>query len=530
MTSSIALIHPPVVRPCEPPAGIAKLAGALSQRGSEPLVLDANVEGLLTLLKTPILPQDTWTRRACRHLSNHLASLRSWEGYRGHDHYARAVQDVNRVLQVTAQPVGVQLSLGNYQDKELSPTKSQDLIRAAEKPEASPFYPYFRERLRELLEKEQPSIAGFSLNYLTQALTTFAMIGFLRREYPRLTCVLGGGLVTSWMKRPGWTNPFGGWVDHLVAGPGEEALLSLMGIDGGKGEGHPGEPSGPCYDSFPLESYLAPGLILPYSASSGCYWSQCAFCPERAEGNPYVPTPPEKVITDLRLLADRHKPVLIHLVDNAVSPALMKKLAESPPQIPWYGFTRITRHLSDFDFCLALRKSGCVMLKLGLESGDQGVLDALQKGVDLGVASSVLKSLKRAGIATYVYLLFGTPPESLEEARATLGFVAKHHDLIDFLNVAIFNLPVYGPDTARLATKTFYEGDLSLYVDFDHPKGWNRKSVRQFLDKEFKRHPAIAPILRRDPSVFTSNHAPFFVMSREKDPDQRFDSEGVRTR
>jgi len=196
MTSSIALIHPPVVRPCEPPAGIAKLAGALSQRGSEPLVLDANVEGLLTLLKTPILPQDTWTRRACRHLSNHLASLRSWEGYRGHDHYARAVQDVNRVLQVTAQPVGVQLSLGNYQDKELSPTKSQDLIRAAEKPEASPFYPYFRERLRELLEKEQPSIAGFSLNYLTQALTTFAMIGFLRREYPRLTCVLGGGLIT----------------------------------------------------------------------------------------------------------------------------------------------------------------------------------------------------------------------------------------------------------------------------------------------------------------------------------------------
>jgi hypothetical protein len=35
--------------------------------------------------------------------------------------------------------------------------------------------------------------------------------------------------------------------------------------------------------------------------------------------------------------------------------------------------------------------------------------------------------------------------------------------------------------------------------------------IRQFLDKEFKRHPAIASILRRDPPVFTSNHAPFFV-------------------
>jgi hypothetical protein len=39
--------------------------------------------------------------------------------------------------------------------------------------------------------------------------------------------------------------------------------------------------------------------------------------------------------------------------------------------------------------------------------------------------------------------------------------------------------------------------------------------IRQFLDKEFKRHPAIASILRRDPPVFTSNHAPFFVKDRE---------------
>ena len=32
------------------------------------------------------------------------------------------------------------------------------------------------------------------------------------------------------------------------------------------------------------------------------------------------------------------------------------------------------------------------MLKLGLESGDQGVLDALNKGVDLETAAAVLKN------------------------------------------------------------------------------------------------------------------------------------------
>jgi hypothetical protein len=73
-------------------------------------------------------------------------------------------------------------------------------------------------------------------------------------------------------------------------------------------------------------------------------------------------------------------------------------------------------------------------------------------------------------------------------------------------------MPIYGPEAQQIETKTFYEGDLSLYTSFDHPKGWSRPLIRQFLDKEFKRHPAMAPILRRDPPVFTSNHAPFFVM------------------
>jgi radical SAM superfamily enzyme YgiQ (UPF0313 family) len=152
------------------------------------------------------------------------------------------------------------------------------------------------------------------------------------------------------------------------------------------------------------------------------------------------------------------------------------------------------------------------MLKLGLESGDQAVLDNLQKGIHLEEASSVLRNLKKAGIATYVYLLFGTPREGLIEAQRTLEFVVKHHDCIGFLNLAIFNMPIHGPQARGLETKTFYEGDLPLYTSFDHPEGWSRQSIRQFLDKEFKRHPAISAILRRDPPVFTSNHAPFFAM------------------
>jgi len=110
-----------------------------------------------------------------------------------------------------------------------------------------------------------------------------------------------------------------------------------------------------------------------------------------------------------------------------------------------------------------------------------------------------------------VYLLFGTPAETEESARKTLDFTVRHADSIGFLNLAVFNMPVCGQDAERYGTGAFYEGDLSLYTGFRHPRGWDRKAVRKFLDNEFKRHPAVAAVLRNDPPVFTSNHAAFFA-------------------
>src|SRR4030042_4105764 len=172
------LIYPPVAKPCEPPAGIAKLCGALNHHRIKYRVLDANLEGLLSLLKTPPASSDTWTCRAFRHLPRHLASLNSWTTYQDDGRYRRAIKDLNRLLEMAARSSRVRLGLANYEHEELSPARSSDLIRAAEHPEDNTFYPYFKKRLTDYLKSEQPSIIGISLNYLTQALCTFAMIGF----------------------------------------------------------------------------------------------------------------------------------------------------------------------------------------------------------------------------------------------------------------------------------------------------------------------------------------------------------------
>jgi hypothetical protein len=497
------LIFPPTAKPSEPPAGIASLAGILKGHNLPCTLLDANFEGLLFLLHRPGSATDKWSARAYRNIDKNLSALRTVELYSSPERYARAVSDLSRVVE-KLDALGVSVSLTNYQEEELSPLNSRDLILASENFENNIFYSYFSKRLPSLLEQVSPAFIGLSLNYLSQALTTFAMIGFLKKIAPDVPIVLGGGLVTSWVRNPSWKNPFAGLVDQLIAGPGETHVLKLFG------KIPDSTHYSPDYAGLPYDQYLSPGFVLPYAASSGCYWNRCSFCPEKAEENPYQTLPVEDVRQDIAALSSRHDPCLLHFLDNAVSPILMKSLINQPPDTPWYGFARVNNELLDVSFCENLRASGCVMLKLGIESGDQSVLDAMDKGINVATVSQVLKNLYKAGIATYVYLLFGTPSESLQEARRTMDFVVRHHEAISFLNVAIFNMPVCSPEASSLSTNSFYEGDLSLYTDFKHPLGWNRGQVRKFLDQEFKRHPAIRPIILRDPPVFTSNHAPFF--------------------
>ena len=507
MTPKIILIHPPVVKPSEPPAGIAKLSSCLEVNNISHQVVDANLEGMLYLARATAgagTPSGRWDIRAFKNLETNLAALQNILTFGNKSRYSRAVLDVNRVLNRGGIACGVNLSLSDYADIRLSPVKSDDLIRAAQTPEVNPFYSYFSGRLTHVLE-QSPEFIGFSLNYLSQALCTLAMIGFIKKIHPRQKIILGGSLVTSWVQITGSPRLFKGWVDEIVAGAGEEKLLELLGIKGIQ-KGFSTD-----YRLLMENRYLSPGFILPYSAARGCWWRKCAFCPEKAEANPYLPLPSDHVAEELKMLSNQTHPSLIHLLDSSIAPSLLEALAKLPPGAPWYGFTRITRHLTDEDFCRALKASGCVMLKLGIESGDQNVLDRLNKGIDLQTASAALRMLRKTGITTYCYFLFGTPPETEAEATKTLDFVSGHADCIDFLNLAIFNLPATSVEAQTLTTGDFYQGDLSLYKSFHHPGGWQRSNVRHYLAKTFKKHPSIAPILERTPEFFTSNHAPFFT-------------------
>ena len=518
---SALLIHPPTVRACEPPAGIAMLAGVLRAAGIGCRLWDANLEGQLALIRkaAPAEATDTWTKRAVRDRDDHLRRMRDGRAFENPDTYRRIVGDLDRLLANGPwKASGRHLGLVDATDDQLQPTRSADLLRAAEYPLEDPFAAVLESRLERLMAEDMPRVVGISLNYLSQALSAFAFAGLVRRIAPGVRLVLGGGLVTTWMSHPEWKSPFGGLFDDLVSGPGEVPLLNIE-KDSIEDLPMPApskrvETAGPiaAFDLLPIQEYLSPGTVLPVSASSGCYWRRCSFCPEKSEGNAWRPVDPDALLQHVRRLTDNIRPRMIHWLDNALSPAFLRALIVQPPGIPWFGFARFEPFLAESGVADGLRRSGCVMLQLGLESGDQQVLDALGKGIRLETAGKILAELHRAGIGTYVYVLFGTPAEDEAAARRTLDWVARHAGIIDFLNLAIFNLPVNAVEAAGLEVRQFSEGDLPLYLEFAHPRGWNRGAVRRFLDMEFRRAEPIRPVLRRDPPFFTSSHAPFFCM------------------
>ncbi len=493
------LIYPPCTKAGEPPAGVARLAGALADAGKDVRVIDANYEAQVFMVKSSPVLGDTWTMRAFKRREKDLTALRSLRTYASIDRYKQSVANVNRLLE-TGGRGKADVSLTDYRDPGLSPLSSDDLRTSFACFDQNVFFDYFSARLDEVVGDYAE--VGISLCFLNQALCAFAMAGYIRSRWPGKKIILGGSLVTTWVRKAmAFPREL---FDQVIDGAGEAVLLPDGAAFGA-----------PDYTDLYANDYLSPGRVLPYSASSGCYWNRCSFCPERTEKNPYCQQNPAAAAAQIRDLCDSYSPSLIHLLDNALSPALLDALIENPPGAPWYGFVRIAEKLKDPEYCLRLKASGCVMLKLGIESGDQGVLDAMHKGIRLEDVVRVLENLKTAGIGTYAYLLFGTPAEDEAAALRTLDFAAAHADCIDFLNLSIFNLPQGSSLADQLETRDFYAADLSLYTDFRHPRGWGRREVRNFLDRRFKRHGRLAPIVRTDPPFFSSNHAPFFLLARD---------------
>jgi hypothetical protein len=534
----LLLIHPPAVKPAEPPLGVAVLLASLREKGIAAEAIDANIEAYLYLLDEERLKAaagpdpPTALRRAIAHAPRALSLVRRSAALSCFARYEAAVRHLDRALSAFRGACGGErVTLGDYHHGTLSPFAPADLARLAEGASSTLFAGYFRSVLLPRVERLAPRLIGLSVNYRHQVLPAFELAGLLRRRFPGIPVVGGGGMFSSWRTALVRSDldlaPFS-WI---VCGPGESSLAALAAA-AARGDRPPAGPAcflegGSCtafrpdFDFAPLGDYLSPAPVLPLGASRGCYWRRCLFCPEAAAPTqPYLCLDPAEFPALLRDLALRYGVARFHLTDNAVPVPVLEAMAsrrEDLRGLSWHGFARFERAFLRRDLADGLAESGCRLLQLGLESGSQRVLDRLGKGTRLDEAAAILSILGKAGIRSYVYVMLGTPGETEEDAEKTLAFLERHAGEIDYLNIAIMNLPREselppGPGISGIRVAPPSEGaePLRLYRPFEPANGWGRSAVRRFLARRLLARPAIREIVGRTPPFFTSNHAVFF--------------------
>jgi radical SAM superfamily enzyme YgiQ (UPF0313 family) len=73
----------------------------------------------------------------------------------------------------------------------------------------------------------------------------------------------------------------------------------------------------------------------------------------------------------------------------------------------------------------ALKAAGCAEVWMGVESGSQTVLNAMDKGLSLPAVIVARRRLKEAGIRACFFLQFGYPGEAWPELQETIAFVRE---------------------------------------------------------------------------------------------------------
>jgi anaerobic magnesium-protoporphyrin IX monomethyl ester cyclase len=77
------------------------------------------------------------------------------------------------------------------------------------------------------------------------------------------------------------------------------------------------------------------------------------------------------------------------------------------------------------DTVLHLKAAGCAEVWMGVESGSQVILDAMDKGITLDTVTIARDRLRNAGIRACFFLQFGYPGETWTELEETIALVRK---------------------------------------------------------------------------------------------------------
>ncbi|MCK4792258.1 MAG: cobalamin-dependent protein [Desulfobacteraceae bacterium] len=207
-------------------------------------------------------------------------------------------------------------------------------------------------------------------------------------------------------------------------------------------EGYPPFPHGTFYKRFPFA---------PIMTTRGCPY-ECSFCASSVTWEKSLrKRSPKKIVDEMEFLVKNHGIREFHFEDDNLTVSkehvmgVCHEILDRKLDIVWSCPNGVRLDCLDRERIDLMKASGCYMLAIGFESGDQGILDRAQKKLDLTRVFETVKMIKNAGIDIMGFFIIGLPLETKETARKTIEFAkkmpidyAKFHNFVPLPGTPLF--------------------------------------------------------------------------------------------
>jgi radical SAM superfamily enzyme YgiQ (UPF0313 family) len=180
-----------------------------------------------------------------------------------------------------------------------------------------------------------------------------------------------------------------------------------------------------------VRRYNVPFLLNPYISlytSRGCP-AMCTFClwPQTHSGHRWRLRSTDDIAREVAYAKEAFPYVKEIFFDDdtfnyqkARTIELCKKL--KPLNFTWSCTSRVT---TDYDTLKAMKDSGCRLLIVGYESGEQQILKNIKKGATIDMALRFTDNCKKLGLIVHGDFIIGLPGETRESIRKTIDFAKR---------------------------------------------------------------------------------------------------------
>jgi hopanoid biosynthesis associated radical SAM protein HpnJ len=265
------------------------------------------------------------------------------------------------------------------------------------------------------------------------------------------------------------------------------------------------------YRDLDVRRYNVPFLLYPFVSlytTRGCP-AQCTFClwPQTLSGHPWRKRSTDAVAREMARAKEYWPWVKEYFFDDDtfnIQKARTVELCEKlkPLGLTWSCTSRVT---TDYETLKAQRESGCRLLIVGYESGDQQILKNIKKGATVERARQFTKDTKKLGLVVHGDFILGLPGESRDSIRRTIDF-AKELD-VETIQVSLAHA-YPGTELYDFAKKHgFIVGTERMVDDGGHqlaqieypglPREYVLEMVHKFYDEYYFRPKAVFRIVRK---------------------------------